>query len=69
MTHQTKWGGSACDLPEKEAGQKAVERMQSHGFSPVPSFNRYWDRTGKTFEDADGYRIVLQHGAWFPQES
>lgn len=51
-------------LPEKEAWQKAVERMQSHGFSPVPSFNPYWDRTGKTFEDADGYRIVLQHAAW-----
>jgi catechol 2,3-dioxygenase-like lactoylglutathione lyase family enzyme len=51
-------------LPEKEAWQTAVERMQSHGFAPVPSFNPYWERTGKTFEDADGYRVVLQHAAW-----
>ena len=25
-------------------------------FSPVPAFNPYWDRTGLTFEDPDGYR-------------
>jgi hypothetical protein len=30
----------------------------------VPSFNPYWDRDGVTFEDPDGYRIVLQKAAW-----
>lgn len=25
------------------------------------SFNPYWDASGQTFEDADGYRIVLQN--------
>ena len=34
------------------------------GFDPVPSFNPYWDRDGVTFEDPDGYRIVLQKAAW-----
>ncbi len=35
--------------------------MQEAGFSLVPSYNPYWDRTGKTFEDIDGYRVVLQN--------
>jgi hypothetical protein len=38
--------------------------MLTAGFSPVPAFNPYWDRNGKTFEDPDGYRIVLQNAAW-----
>ena len=31
---------------------------------PVTSFNPYWEISGQTFEDADGYRIVLQNGTW-----
>lgn len=30
------------------------------------SFNPYWDRLGVTFEDPDGYRVVLQRDAWEP---
>lgn len=30
------------------------------------SFNSYWDRVGVTFEDPDGYRVVLQRDAWEP---
>jgi catechol 2,3-dioxygenase-like lactoylglutathione lyase family enzyme len=44
----------------------AVGRMHDAGFDPVPSFNPFWDRNGMTFEDPDGYRIVLQNGAWVP---
>jgi catechol 2,3-dioxygenase-like lactoylglutathione lyase family enzyme len=51
-------------LPEDDAWQAAVARMRSAGFAPVASFNPYWDRQGLTFEDPDGYRIVLQHAAW-----
>jgi hypothetical protein len=40
--------------------------MQDAGFAPVPSFNPYWDRQGATFEDPDGYRLVLQNAAWPP---
>ncbi|WP_416171653.1 hypothetical protein [Haematobacter missouriensis] len=36
----------------------------SRGHEPVPSFNPYWDRGGRTFEDPDGYRVVLQNAAW-----
>lgn len=51
-------------LPDAAAWIAAVERMRAAGFDPVPSFNPYWDRDGRTFEDADGYRIVLQNAAW-----
>ena len=51
-------------LPERAAWTAAVARMRDAGFAPMQSFNPYWDRTGCTFEDPDGYRTVLQHGAW-----
>lgn len=51
-------------LPEVEHWQAAVQRLKEAGFDPVPAFNPYWDRAGVTFEDPDGYRIVLQNAAW-----
>ena len=51
-------------LPDASAWQGAVARMIAHGYQPVPSFNPYWDRAGKTFEDRDGYRVVLQQASW-----
>jgi hypothetical protein len=45
-----------------EDWQAAVARMETAGHRAVPSFNPYWDRLGKTFEDPDGYRVVLVHG-------
>jgi hypothetical protein len=38
--------------------------MRAAGFAPVASFKPYWDRQGVTFEDPDGYRVVLQNAAW-----
>ncbi|KAH8909130.1 prolyl endopeptidase [Coniochaeta sp. PMI_546] len=46
-------------LPDAEEYQSAATRMEKAGFSAVTSFNPYWDRCGKTYEDADGYRVVL----------
>lgn len=51
-------------MPETDRWRAAVERMINAGFEPVPSFNPYWDKDGKTFEDSDGYRVVLQHSDW-----
>lgn len=51
-------------LPERAAWQAAVARMRAAGHEPVPSFNPYWDRDGLTFEDPDGYRVVLQNADW-----
>ncbi len=51
-------------IPDPAEWQVATERMRSAGFSPVPAFNRYWDQSGLTFEDPDGYRVVLQRAIW-----
>ncbi|MBF9195418.1 VOC family protein [Microvirga terrestris] len=51
-------------LPDRAEWESAVERMRTNGYSSVTSFNPYWDRDGATFEDPDGYRIVLQNTAW-----
>jgi len=51
-------------LPDRSEWDRAVERMQAAGYSPVASLNPYWDRHGRTFEDPDGYRVVLQNAAW-----
>jgi catechol 2,3-dioxygenase-like lactoylglutathione lyase family enzyme len=51
-------------LPDGGEWKAAVQRMQHAGFGPVASFNPYWDCEGMTFEDPDGYRIVLQRAAW-----
>lgn len=50
-------------LPEKQDWQAAVDRMMAAGYRPVQSFNPYWDRSGRTFEDPDGYRVVLQNSS------
>lgn len=51
-------------IPDDEAWHQAVRRMTDHGFLPVASYNPYWDNNGTTFEDIDGYRVVLNRGAW-----
>jgi catechol 2,3-dioxygenase-like lactoylglutathione lyase family enzyme len=51
-------------LPDQQVWHKAVERLAQQGYQPVPAFNPYWDRHGKTFADPDGYRVVLQNATW-----
>jgi catechol 2,3-dioxygenase-like lactoylglutathione lyase family enzyme len=51
-------------LPDDEEWRQAFDRMHRLGYEPVKSYNPYWDVRGKTFEDADGYRVVLQAAAW-----
>jgi catechol 2,3-dioxygenase-like lactoylglutathione lyase family enzyme len=51
-------------LPDAAEWQAAVRRMQDHGYAPVPAYNPYWDERGLTFEDPDGYRVVLEQAAW-----
>lgn len=47
----------------------ACSRMEAAGFATVSSFNPYWDVHGRTFEDPDGYRVVLQNTEWVSRES
>jgi hypothetical protein len=51
-------------LPEAAQWQARCAAMLAAGFRAVPSFNPYWDSQGRTFEDADGYRVVLQNAEW-----
>jgi catechol 2,3-dioxygenase-like lactoylglutathione lyase family enzyme len=51
-------------LPDQREWQGAVDQMKALGHEPVNSYNPYWDRNGVTFEDPDGYRIVLQNATW-----
>ena len=51
-------------LSDPDEWAAAVQRMRDAGFAPVQSFNPYWDREGLTFEDPDGYRVVLQRATW-----
>jgi catechol 2,3-dioxygenase-like lactoylglutathione lyase family enzyme len=51
-------------LPNQLEWQEAVARMKTAGYAPVKSYNPYWDNQGITFEDPDGYRVVLQNTRW-----
>jgi len=48
-------------VPEAQAWQEGCAAMLAAGFRRVPSLNPYWDLRGWTFEDGDGYRVVLQN--------
>lgn len=50
--------------PDEAAWITRCNQMRLAGFIEVPAYNPYWDRRGKTFEDIDGYRVVLQNSKW-----
>lgn len=51
-------------IDEPSEWQAACARLKSAGFRQVDSFNPYWDVRGRTYEDHDGYRVVMQCAAW-----
>ena len=51
-------------LPNEAEWRAAAEQLRAFGAEVVPSHNPYWDHAGLTFEDPDGFRIVLQNAAW-----
>jgi catechol 2,3-dioxygenase-like lactoylglutathione lyase family enzyme len=51
-------------VPAAEQWQAACARMLAAGFKQVAPFNPYWDASGRTYADEDGYRIVLQCADW-----
>ncbi|MGZ6391977.1 MAG: VOC family protein [Ktedonobacterales bacterium] len=47
-------------LPEREAMDRIVERLDAMGYPPVPPENPYWSAHGSvTIEDPDGWRVVF----------
>ncbi len=53
-------------IPDRKEWTERCEKMIQAGFKGVSSYNPYWDEIGKTFEDLDGYRVVLQNEEWLP---
>jgi len=51
-------------VKEKAEWEKAVKQVEDAGGVRVESENPYWDVCGATFEDPDGYRVVLQNAGW-----
>ncbi len=48
-------------LPDVAEWERALARLEELGYASVKAYNPYWERKGKTFEDPDGYRVVLQN--------
>jgi hypothetical protein len=44
--------------------RQSCDSMIDAGFVQVSSFNPYWQRHGRTFEDHDHYRVVLEQARW-----
>lgn len=51
-------------VPSSNDWQDRCEAMLKAGFVEVTSYNPYWDQRGRTFEDPDSYRVVIQQTSW-----
>jgi catechol 2,3-dioxygenase-like lactoylglutathione lyase family enzyme len=51
-------------VPESAEWAARCSAVVAAGFKEVQPFNPYWSERGRTFEDPDGYRVVLQNAAW-----
>jgi len=51
---------------DPESYKKANERAQKMGIIPVEPENPYWKGKSETYEDPDGWRIVLFDGVYTP---
>ena len=51
-------------VPAEDEWQRACDAMLRAGFSEAVAFNPYWALKGRTFADADGYRVVVQMASW-----
>jgi catechol 2,3-dioxygenase-like lactoylglutathione lyase family enzyme len=70
----TAGGGHAAPAPHPESllvlyvgDEAAVREVAARlGADPVAPANPYWAEHGLTFEDPDGFRVVLVPDAWRP---
>lgn len=51
-------------IPEQDAWHHRCERLLAAGFKQVESYNPFWEQSGTTFEDPDGYRVVIERSDW-----
>jgi catechol 2,3-dioxygenase-like lactoylglutathione lyase family enzyme len=55
-------------VPSADDWRARCKAMLAAGFVNVEPFNPYWKRRGLTFQDADGYRVVIQNASWGPED-
>lgn len=55
-------------FPDPEAHAARCRAMARAGFEAVASLNPYWDAHGRSFQDPDGYRVVIARGDWGREE-
>jgi hypothetical protein len=51
-------------IPDVESWGRHKDQMIKAGFLEVQAHNPYWEKCGSTFEDLEGYRIVLCRNSW-----
>ena len=51
-------------IPQESEWLTSCGTLLAAGFKQVASFNPYWEARGRTYEDHDGYRTVLQRAEW-----
>ncbi|KAF9999066.1 hypothetical protein BGZ79_007302 [Entomortierella chlamydospora] len=51
-------------LKDRAEVDARATRMNEHGYEAVKSVNPYWDDCGVTFEDPEGWRVVLCWLEW-----
>lgn len=73
LSHQVQPSSTTEDLivlyePDEVKWLDMCQKLEVAGFVRVASCNPFWDVRGKTFQDADGYRVVIQNAAWVNAE-
>ena len=53
-------------VPDGATWSAVTASIEARGLVPVLAANPYWDQHGRTYEDPDGYRVVMQQSAWPP---
>jgi catechol 2,3-dioxygenase-like lactoylglutathione lyase family enzyme len=48
-------------IPDMEAIKRLTLRLNGMGYFAAPPENPYWEQKGTTFEDPDGWRVVLMN--------
>ncbi len=56
-------------MADRAAWDKACTSVCAAGFKEVAPSNPYWAKNGRTFQDRDGYLVVLQQAAWINREA
>jgi catechol 2,3-dioxygenase-like lactoylglutathione lyase family enzyme len=51
-------------IPNRREWESRCASVIAAGFIEVKSLNPYWAQNGRTFQDHDGYRLVIQCAEW-----